>query len=135
MGKARARTQAQVGVTLDTGALIALERGDRRMIALLQGLALRGAPIRVPAGVAGQAWRGGPRQTVLARFLVTPNVSVEPLDFPLARACGELCAASGTADIIDASVVLLAREHHDVIVTSDVDDLRRLDPSALLERI
>ena len=33
MGKTRARATA--GITLDTGALIALDRGDRRMIALL----------------------------------------------------------------------------------------------------
>ena len=44
MGKARART-AKAGITLDTGALIALDRGDKRMIALLhQALAQVAAP-------------------------------------------------------------------------------------------
>ena len=135
MGKARARTEAEVSVTFDTGALIALERGDSRMLALLQLLARRGGRIHVPAGVAGQAWRGGRRQAVLARLLSSSEVQVLGLDLPLAKACGELCAASGTSDVIDASVVLVAREHHDAIVTSDVDDLRRLDPAASLERI
>jgi len=60
---------------------------------------------------------------------------VASLDQSMAQACGELCAATSTSDVIDASVVLVAREHQDTIVTSDVEDLRRLDPSARLERI
>jgi hypothetical protein len=124
-----------VSVTFDTGALIALERGDSRVIALLQLLVRRRGRVRVPAGVAGQAWRGGARQAVLARFFSSPEVDVPGLDLAMARACGELCAATSSSDVIDASVVLVAREHHDTIVTSDVEDLRRLDPSARLERI
>jgi hypothetical protein len=135
MGKARARIEAEVGVTFDTGALIALERGDGRVLALLQLLASRGGSIRVPAGVAGQAWRGGARQAVLARLFSSPEVEVPSLDLAMAQACGELCAATGTSDVIGASVVLVAREHQDAIVTCDVADLRRLDPSARLERI
>ena len=135
MGKARARTKAEVGVTLDTGALIALERGDARMLALMRLLAQRGGVVRVPAGVAGQALRGGGRQAVLARLFSSPEVQVHNLDLATARACGELCAASGTSDIIDASVVIVAREHRDPILTSDVGDLRQLDPSARLERV
>jgi hypothetical protein len=136
MGKARAKAKApQTSVTLDTGALMALERGDRRMIALLSELARARARCHVPAGVVGQAWRGGPQQAVLARLLKAREVIVEPLDDALARACGELCAATGTSDVIDASVVLVAGEHAGVILTSDVEDLRRLDPHAALERV
>jgi PIN domain len=130
------RTEAsQASVTLDAGALIALDRGAGRMIALLQRAVTTGARLRVPAGVIGQAWRDGTRQARLARFLRTPHVEIAPLDGELARACGELCAASRTRDVIDASVVITAREHDDVILTSDVEDLRRLDPSVRLERI
>jgi hypothetical protein len=39
---------------------------------------------------------------------------------------------TGTADVIDASVVLVAREHRDIIVTGDPSDLRRLDPGAAI---
>jgi hypothetical protein len=134
MGKARTQTPP-VSVTLDTGALIALERGDRRMIALLQQMAKTRGAFHVPAGVVGQAWRDGSRQVVLARFLGSTQVEINALDGQLARACGELCAATGTADVIDASVVITAREHHDVIVSSDAADLLRLDPSAAIERI
>lgn len=135
MGKARARTEGALGVTLDAGALIALERGDSRMLALLRLLTKSGGRVRVPAGAAGQAWRGGARQAVLARVLSSPEVEVPSLDLAMAKACGELCAARGTSDIVDASVVLVAREHHDSIITSDVEDLRRLDPLARLQRI
>jgi predicted nucleic acid-binding protein len=136
MGKARSRSAKEVtGVTLDAGALIALERGDRRVIALLQELVSVGGKAHVPAGVVGEVWRGGGRQVTLSRFLASREVEVFALDLPWARACGELCALAGCADVIDASVVLVARQHGEAIVTSDVNDLRRLDPSARLERI
>ena len=129
MGKTRARPTA-AGVTLDTGALIALDRGDKRMIALLgQALAQR-RKFRVPSGVLGQAWRDGRIQVALGRFLRSDEVEIVPLDAQLARSCGELCGATGTSDVIDASVVILARERRDSIVTSDPDDLRRLDPKS-----
>ena len=53
-----------------------------------------------------------------------------PLDEQLARSCGELCGATNTSDIIDASMAILAGERKDAIVTSDLSDLRRLDPAA-----
>jgi len=128
----RAKTQ---GVTLDAGALIALDRGDGRMIALLERALDAKRLFHVPAGAVAQAWRDGARQATLARFLRAVEVEVEPLDEPLARACGALCGASGTSDIVDASVVLTARAHGDVIVTSDPDDLRRIDPRAIIVRV
>jgi hypothetical protein len=122
-------------LTLDAGALIALDRGDRRIIALL-GEALRvHVDIRVPAGVVGQAWRNGAKQATLARFLRAREVQVEALDDKGARACGELCAATGTSDVIDASVVIAARQSDDIVLTSDPGDLRRLDWTLTIERI
>jgi hypothetical protein len=129
MGKTRARTPA-AGMTLDAGALIALDRGNKRMIALLHEGLTQGRAFRVPSGVLAQVWRDGRAQVTLARFLRTEEVEIVPLDDQVARACGELCGASNTADIIDASVVILARQRRDVIVTSDPSDLRRLDPAA-----
>lgn len=76
-----------------------------------------------------------PVRGFLARFFALAEVSALSLDLHLARACGELCAIGGTADVIDALVVLVAREHRDPILTNDVEDLRRLDPTARLERI
>src|SRR5919109_1103112 len=123
MGRTRTRTAA--GIVLDARALIALDRGDKRMIALVQGRAFR-----VPAGVVGQVWRDGRAQVTLARFLRSEEVAIVPLDEQLARSCGELCGATNAPDVIDASVVIIARERRDLIVTSDPNDLRRLDPAA-----
>lgn len=133
MGKARAHTTP--GITLDTGALIALDRGDKRMIALLRQALAQGLTFRVPSGVLAQAWRDGRTQVTLARFVRSDEVQVLPLDNQLARLCGELCRASNTSDVIDASVVIVARERRDRIVTSDPDDLRHLDPAAAIIQV
>jgi predicted nucleic acid-binding protein len=99
------------------------------MLALLHRALEQRLKFRVPSGVVGQAWRNGRLQVTLARFLRIDEVEIIPLDDPLARACGELCGVTHTADIIDASVVILARERGDRIVTSDPHRLRRLDPA------
>ncbi len=134
MGGKRVSTQVQ-GVTLDAGALLALERADERMIALVRRAATTRGEVRVPAGALAQVWRKGARQSRLAALLGSPQVRVVPLDEALARASGELCGARGTSDVIDASVVLTARLHRDLVVTSDPDDLHALDPSLAILRI
>ena len=111
-------------VVLDAGALIAVERADRRMIRLLE----LAEEVHVPAGALAQAWRNPARQLRLVRVVSAEDVVIHPLDNPTARACGQLCAATATSDVIDASVVLVARQVHGVTLTSDLDDLRRLDP-------
>jgi hypothetical protein len=78
----------------------------------------------VPAGLVGQAWRNGRVQVTLTRFLRNEEVEIVPLDEQLARSCGELCSAASASDIIDAPVVIVARERQDLIVTSDPSDLR-----------
>lgn len=128
MGRARTRTSA--GIVLDAGALIALERGDKRMIALLGRALAQDRAFRVPAAVVGQAWRDGRTQVMLARFLRSEEVEIVPFNEQLARSCGELCGTTNSPDVIDASVVILARERREPIVTSDPSDLLRLDPSA-----
>ena len=85
MGRTRTRTAA--GIVLDAGALIALDRGDKRMIALLQRALTQGRAFRVPAGVVGQVWRDGRVQVTLSRFLRSEAVEVIPLDEQLARTC------------------------------------------------
>jgi predicted nucleic acid-binding protein len=131
----QARTRQQRGITLDAGALIALERGDGRMIALLSEASKQGKTFRIPAGVLAQVWRDGRRQAVLSRLLHAPEVNIVPLDTALARAAGELCGHRRTADMIDACLVLIARQTADVIVTSDPDDVRRLDARAAIVAI
>jgi hypothetical protein len=115
------------GFTLDAGALIAFDRGDRSTVALLSRALVAGLPLAVPAGVVAQVWRDGPRQARLARLLASPTLDVEPLDDDRARAAGQLCGATGTRDVIDASVVLCARGRKHAVLTSDPGDLQRLD--------
>jgi hypothetical protein len=117
-------------IVLDAGALIAVDRADRRVIRLLEL-----APgIHVPAGALAQAWRNPARQVRLVRVVSSDGVVIHPLDAASARAAGQLCAATATADVVDASVVLVARVVNGVTVTSDVDDLRRLDQGINLVR-
>jgi hypothetical protein len=117
------------GLTLDAGALIALERNDRRALHLLEVNRRAGLDVAVPAGVLGQVWRDGKRQALLARLLASDRVTIEVLDGARARAAATLCGARGTSDVIDASVVLCARLRGHTVLSSDPDDLRRLDPS------
>jgi hypothetical protein len=109
---------------LDAGALIAVDRADRRVIRLLE----LADDIHVPAGALAQAWRNPARQLRLVRVVTSESIVFHPLDEVSACAAGQLCAATGTSDIVDASVVLVARIVDGVTVTSDSDDLRRLDP-------
>jgi hypothetical protein len=118
------------GLTLDTGALIAFDRNDRRVVALIARAVTHGLSLAVPAGVVGQVWRDGRRQARLSRLLGSDRVEVESLDDELGRKAGQLCGVTGTADVIDASVVLCARVRGHRIVTSDPTDIRALDSTA-----
>jgi predicted nucleic acid-binding protein len=120
------------GVTLDAGGLIALDRNDRRVIALLARAAELGVRVTVPATALAQAIRRPARQARLARLLRQPRTALAPLDGPDATQVGILLAASRTNDIADAHVVICARRNDDAIVTSDPQDLRRLDRRARL---
>lgn len=114
------------GITYDTGALIAAERNDRRIWALHRRALERGVLPTVPAGVLGQAWRGGP-QAQMSRLLA--GCRVEHLDESKARAAGSACALAGLSDVVDASVVVGAAARGDLVVTSDRRDLEILRSS------
>ncbi|MDT7539992.1 MAG: hypothetical protein QOI82_3577 [Actinomycetota bacterium] len=115
------------GLTLDAGALIELERRSATVVALLDRGSARRLPVRIPATVLAQVWRGGARQPRLGRLIRAEGTEIVTFDEETAKAVGELLAFSRTDDVVDASVVMCARLHGDRIVTSDVDDLRRLD--------
>lgn len=124
------------GVTLDTGALVALERHNQYVDGLIERAgAESGAIIHIPAGVAAQAFRDGRRQVRLTRLFKHPQTRIVPLDAQTAFVVGLLLGRRGGSDVVDASVVLCARTHGQGVVTSDPDDLRRLDPDLLLEVI
>jgi hypothetical protein len=124
-----------MSLTLDAGALIAFERGDRAVVAIVARALQRKQVLAVPAGVIGQVWRDGRRQASLARLLASDLVEIEPLDDARARAAGQLCGVTRTSDVIDASVVLCARARDHGVLTSDPDDLTRLDGTLRIERV
>jgi hypothetical protein len=117
-----------MSLILDAGALVAIERGNREVEALIKGeLQAHRHPL-THGGVVGQVWRqGGSRQARLARFLA--GVQVEALDDELGRRAGRLLARTRRTDVIDAAVVLLATDG-DWILTSDPDDLEPLASAA-----
>jgi hypothetical protein len=116
-----------VGLVLDTGALIAFERGDRQVAALIEASRRRKDRVVTSSGCVAQAWRDGSRQALLARLLA--GVAEHGLDARRSRPLGELCGLAGTNDVIDAHVAVLAGDH-DTILTSDPTDLDRLLRSA-----
>ena len=111
------------GLTYDAGALIAADRGDRLMLALHKRALERGVVPTVPAPVLAQGWRGG-QQAHLARLLA--GCVVDLLDEQDAKSAGELCAAAGSGDVVDAAVVVGALARGDVVVSSDPQDIRAL---------
>lgn len=120
------------GVTLDAGALMALDRDDRRILALLSRARETSARVTIPATALAQAVRNPARQARLARLVRQPDTDVVALDRVDATGVGRLLAASGTADVVDAHVVLCARRTGQAVATSDPDDLHQLDPTLTL---
>jgi hypothetical protein len=123
------------GLTLDAGGLIALDRNDRHVIVLLARAAETGSRLTIPAGALAQAIRDPGRQARLARLIRQPSANVAALDRADATQVGRLLAGSGTSDVVDAHVVVCARRSGQAVLTSDPDDLRRLDPSLRLVTI
>lgn len=122
------------GLTLDAGALIALERRDERALALLEEvLGIPQAVLNIPSGALAQVFRDGPRQVRLARLLRQEQTRVVPLDRRMALAVGLLLGQRGCRDVVDASVVICARINRQGVLTSDPEDLRRLDRELALE--
>ena len=115
-------------LVLDSGALIALDRNDRAMWAILSVACEEGDSIRVPTGAVAQTWRDGSRQVLMVRAL--RYCEEVPLDGPVARAAGLLCGRTGTADVVDASVAVAAagsaRYDSVAVLTSDPQDVSAL---------
>jgi len=120
------------GSTLDAGALIALDRNNRRVLALLERAAEAEARITIPASALAQAIRDPRKQARLARLVRQSTTDVVALNTPDAISVGRLLRSSGTSDVVDAHVVVCARRVNQPVVTSDPGDLMALDPEVRL---
>jgi predicted nucleic acid-binding protein len=109
---------------LDAGALIAFERGDYDVQALLKTALTLSSRIVMPATALAQVWRGGPRSAALARLIDAGEI--DPLDEARAKEVGIRLGARRASDVADAHVVCCAVEHQAEVATSDPDDIRAL---------
>jgi hypothetical protein len=124
------------GLTLDAGALLALDRPGKAiaMQARMDETLRRGGTVCIPVGAIAQAWRSS-RQVRLARLLKSLGIDVAIMTPNVARTVGLLCARSGHSDVIDVHVALCARERRHAVVTSDPDDISRVDPALPVIRV
>ena len=115
-------------LVLDAGAFLAVERGDREVIALIKRERLHQRAPLSHGGVVAQVWRtGSGRQATVARLL--KGVDVQPFDVLLGKRAGALLGKSRGDDAIDAAVICLAADGDDVL-TSDPGDLSALAEAA-----
>lgn len=102
--------------------LIALERRKLRAARIFAVAVDAGARITVPVAVLGEWWRG----RTDARDEILAAVDVEPMTESIAKLAGEALAGVRGATLVDAIVMASAALRGDIVYTSDIDDLTRL---------
>jgi hypothetical protein len=110
-------------LVFDAGALIALDRGDRAVGALVTAAARNGTEAVTSSACIAQVWRDPARQARLAKALA--GFLELPLDPLSSRRCGLLLADARTNDIADAALALLVGDG-DTVLTSDPHDIEHL---------
>ncbi|MEY4578344.1 MAG: putative toxin of system [Pseudomonadota bacterium] len=110
--------------TLDTGALIALERGSRRLRELVARTNADGGVVTIPCVVLTEWWRAG-MSDKRRREILEPCVLEQTLPRVYMLA-GEALGIVDGSTAIDAIVMASAAQRGDVVYTSDYDDLERL---------
>ena len=110
-------------LVLDTGALIAVDRQDRSVGAILRLAHQEQLPVRTSAAVVARVWRGGRRQANLARVLA--GIDAVGLDNSAGRWVGALLQQSRTDDVVDGHLALVVQAG-DVVLTSDPDDINAI---------
>lgn len=125
-GTRRTGHQAPQRLILDSGAVIALSRGDQRARAFLSRALELGAAIEIPVVVLAETVRGGPRDAPLNRILKAIG-SVPVAQEAHGRTAGQLLGAARSSSTVDALVVAQAIEAGGAqILTGDREDLERL---------
>jgi hypothetical protein len=110
-------------LVFDAGALIALDRGDRTVGALVTAAARNDTETVTSSACIAQVWRNPARQARLAKALSGfLELSLDPLS---SRRCGLLLANARTSDIADAALALLVQDG-DTVLTSDPRDIEHL---------
>ena len=116
-------------MVLDAGALIQVEGNPRgRVYGACRDALEAGIPALLPTVVLAQVWRASPRQAPLS--VLRRMCRTVPFTEDVAEAVGRLLAVSGTADVVDAAVIVAAISHGGAVLTSDPNDLRKLADAA-----
>ena len=105
---------------LDTGLLVALDRGESGARSFLAASVRSDEVLHTTAPVLAQVWRNGARQARLAR--IAQSMLVHPFAADDYNAVGRLLGRSGTGDVVDAHLVVLAARIGHSIITSDAGD-------------
>jgi predicted nucleic acid-binding protein len=125
-GTRRENRNAPQRLILDSGAVIALARGDSKARAFLARALELMAPVEIPVVVVAETVRGGPRDAPVNRVLEAVG-SVPAATEAHGRTAGRLLGAAHSASTVDALVVAQAVEAGGAhVLTGDREDLRRL---------
>ncbi|WP_420444137.1 hypothetical protein [Candidatus Poriferisodalis sp.] len=113
---------------LDAGAFIALDNPAKRrvVLALVRQMQADGVVPATNDAALAQAWRDPARQVPLA--MLVKAMDVYPFGDP--RVVGQRCAQTGTSDVVDASLAVLADQLGVKVLTTDAADMRRLGVDA-----
>ena len=120
---------------LDTGALVALERGRQGMRKVHRVALESGTSVVAITPVLAEWWRQGVREKERLKILRT--LVLEPPDAYVARLAGAAVGRVG-AGVVEALVMAAASRRGDLVYTSDVHDFERLAelfPTVQLERV
>ncbi len=125
-GSRRDGRQAPQRLILDSGAIIALSRGDQRARAFLVRALELGVPVEIPVVVVAETVRGGPRDAPVHRVLRAVGSVPEAREVH-GRIAGRLLGTARVSTTVDAFVVAQAVEGGGAqILTGDREDLERL---------
>lgn len=117
---------------LDAGALVAVERAEPAMTALLMRVRGFQARVIVPDAVLAQVWRtGAGRQARVSALLGLKSEQCLklPLDTEAAKRIGAAIKRSGHADVVDVHVAIAASDHAAAVITSDREDILAVNPA------
>jgi len=111
-------------LVFDSGAFIAAERFDRLITTYVKAAEMEEAQIYISAAVIAEVWRS-PLPANFSKILGLGEVIA--LDETRAKQVGELLGRSGTSQVTDAAVAVLALEFApSIVLSSDVADIERL---------
>ena len=128
MARSRRRPKAPPPqrLILDSGAVIALSRGDLRARATLAAAREAGVEVSIPSVVVAETVRGSAKDASVNRVIKAVG-EVSSADERTGRGAGALLGAARSTSTVDALVVASAIElGGGVVLTGDPDDLELL---------